>query len=102
MSSESTPAAALERLVKVAAAAAQRNAWLDLSRPCLNDPQPIGDIQAAVLAVLPALADDLERIIVKPRNTPMFYRSEGMYAAARHLRSLVAAPADDPKDGNDG
>jgi hypothetical protein len=52
-----------------------------------------GYADAVLAAVLPALADELERIIVKPRNTLMFYRSEGMYAAARHLRSL-AAPAD--------
>jgi hypothetical protein len=100
MSSESPSAAARERLADLIGACFPHD---DVCDSWLNDPDKDCDCDHsdrafnAVLAVLPALADEIERLIVKARNTPMFYRSEGMYAAARHLRSLVAAPADDPK-----
>jgi hypothetical protein len=96
MSSESTPGAVLDRLCEVAFVAARRNAWADLRRGH-DDPQPISDLRAAVLAVLPALADEMEKLRqerIENMHTGNYV--PGWCEAADFVRSL-AAPADESK-----
>jgi hypothetical protein len=94
MTSESSPSVALDRL---------REAAFDGADEChINDYHRFPGccfrgayIDAAIAAVLPALADELEREAkLRQRGDGLMYR--GWRESANYLRSL-AAPADEPK-----